>query len=600
MSDILARHRPISALRRWAPPLVVAAAFVHGLAVSWLKWGGLLVDTGRELQLPQRMLAGETLYSDLRYYYGPLSPYVNMLLYGTFGVRLEVLAWAGIASAALMCLGLYRLSRSFLNPWPSAVIAAAFLYLCAFAHLYPYPIFNFVLPYSYASTYGIVAATWSIHWLVRHVREKARATLLLSAACLTLTALTKMEILLAAFAAHAMFLAMSRSERRFTRNLHLIAYGVTAALVLGVYGVLAARTGPAIWHDNLGSALNPTIRHFSMQLMGLENVGPSVVLVALSAILLGVIIVSTRLLGRIAAEKGQSPLIYALVLGAGIIPFFCSWLLFPITFLALPFIGLGVIVVLAAHWLRQPERRTEWSAHLILWTFATVCFYRILLRCYPPGYGFFLLPPGLVALGILLFDYAPRLIGSSGWPRRVVEVAGVGLFAGSALAALQVSSNWYALHTEEIATQRGRLYTIADGIQAPAVRALSILPSETRVLALPEGAGLVFMSGLRPTPDGMFSYLPIEIYGNYDDARILAKWKTNPPDIVVMVKRQMPEYGYRGFGIDYAIDLYAWVLENYEPITGKNAAFVLMHHRTTSSADGAHRLAPDRIMEKDR
>lgn len=579
MSDFLARHRPISALLGWAPPLIVAAAFVHGLELSWLKWGGLLVDTGRELQLPQRMLAGEALYSDLRYYYGPLSPYVNMLLYRAFGVRLEVLAWAGIASAALMCLGLYRLSRSFLNPWPSAVIAAAFLYLCAFAHLLQLPIFNFVLPYSYASTYGIVAAIWSIHWLVRHVRAKSRAAFLLSTACFTLTALTKMEILLGAFAAHAMFLALANSERRYTRNLYLIGYGVTTALVLGAYGVLAARTGPALWHDNLGAMLNPATTHFSMHVIGLENVGFSIVAVALSSIALGVIIVVTWYLGHIAAKKGQSPLIYALVLGAGIIPFFAFWLLFPIPFRALPFIGLGVIVVLAAHWWRQPERRTEWSAHLILWTFATVCFFRILLRCSPISYGFFLLPPGLVALGILLFDYAPRLIGSSGWPRRVVEAAGVGLFAGAAIAALQVSNHWYALHTEEIATQRGRLYTIADGIQAPAVRALSVLPSDTRVLALPEGAGLVFMSGLRPTLDGMFSYLPVEIYGNYDDARILARWKTNPPDIVVMVKRPIPEYGYRGFGIDYAIDLYAWVLKNYEPITEKNAAFVLMRHQ---------------------
>lgn len=579
MSDFLARHRPVSALLRWAPPLIVAAAFVHCLEVSWLKWGGLLVDTGRELLLPQRMLAGEALYSDLRYYYGPLSPYFNMLLYRAFGVRLEVLAWAGISSAALMCMGLYRLSRNFLNPWPSAVVAAAFLYLCAFAHLVQYPIFNFVLPYSYASTYGIVAAIWSIHWLVRHVRERARATFLLSAACLALTALTKMEILLAALAAHAMFLAMASSERWFTRNLHLFGYGITAALVLGAYGVLVARTGPALWHDNLGAMLNPATRHFSMYIMGLENVRSFVVFVAPSAILLGVIIVVTWGGVRIAAEKGPSArIIYPLVLGAGIIPFFASWLTFPIPFRALPFIGLGVIVVLAAHWWRQPERRTEWNAHLILWIFSTVCFSRILLQCSPHGYGFFLLPPGLVALGILLFDYAPRLIGSTGWPRRVVEAAGVGLFAGAALGALQVSNNWYALHTEEIATQRGRLYTIADGIQAPAVRALSVLPPDTRVLALPEGAGLVFMSGLRPTLDGMFSYLPVELYGNYDDARILARWKTNPPDVVVMVKRPMPEYGYRGFGIDYAFDLYAWVLENYEPTTENNPAFVLMRH----------------------
>ena len=155
----------------------------------------------------------------------------------------------------------------------------------------------------------------------------------------------------------------------------------------------------------------------------------------------------------------------------------------------------------------------------------------------------------------------------------------MGFFAGAALAALLVSSRWYALHTEEIATQRGRLYMLPDGIQAPAVRVLSVLPPETRVLALPEGVGLVFMSGLRSPSDGMFSYLPDEFYGNYDESRTLARWKSDPPDVVLLVKRRIPEYGYRGFGVDYAIKPFAWILENYEPVTNREANFVLLRWR---------------------
>jgi UDP-N-acetylmuramoyl-L-alanyl-D-glutamate--2,6-diaminopimelate ligase len=30
------------------PPLVLAAAFLHNLSVSWLKWGDMMVDAGRE------------------------------------------------------------------------------------------------------------------------------------------------------------------------------------------------------------------------------------------------------------------------------------------------------------------------------------------------------------------------------------------------------------------------------------------------------------------------------------------------------------------------------------------------------------------------
>lgn len=579
MIDSRPRHQAISFLLRCAPPMLVAAAFVHGAASSWLKWGDLIIDTGRELQLPQRMLAGEALYSDLRYYYGPLSPYLNMVLYRIYGVRVEVLAWAGISSAALMCLGLYRLTRNFLGSWPSATVAASFVYLCAFAHLNSSPIFNFVLPYSYASTYGIVAATWSVHWLVLHIRRKVSAHFLLSVACLVLAAFTKPEILLAASAAHAAFLVSARTERQLSPKLHLSAYGIAAVLVVGIYGSLAAQVGPGLWHDNLGGMLNPTFRHFSLIVMGLHYAGDAAAIVTLSAIAFGTLFLATRVLARLAAREGRPNTRCALVLGAGSSSFFACLIVLRMPFSALPFIGLGVIAVLAVLWWRQPERRAEWNAHIVLWIFASACCARILLRCSPINYGFYLLPPGLVALGVLLFDYAPRHLGATGWPRRVVEAAGMGFFAGAALAALLASSSWYALHTEELATQRGRLYMLPDGVQAPAVRALSGLPPETRVLAVPEGAGLVFMSGLRSPHGSTFSFLPVESYGSYNDRQILARWKSDPPDVVLLVKRPMPEYGYRGFGIDYAIEPFAWILKNYEPATNPEAGFVLLRRR---------------------
>ncbi len=63
--------------------------------MSWREWGDLCVDTGRELDLPRRLAEGQLLYRDARYYYGPLPPYVNALLYRVFGVHLDVLVWAG-------------------------------------------------------------------------------------------------------------------------------------------------------------------------------------------------------------------------------------------------------------------------------------------------------------------------------------------------------------------------------------------------------------------------------------------------------------------------------------------------------------------------
>jgi hypothetical protein len=404
---------------------------------------------------------------------------------------------------------------------------------------------------------------------------------------LVLVAFTKLEILLAASAAHAAFLVSVLIGRQLSPKLYLSAYGIAAALVVGIYGSLAAQVGPALWHDNLGSMLNPTVRHFSLIVMGLHYAGDSAAIVALSAVAFGTLFLTTRVLARLAAREGRLTTRCALVLGAGSTTFFACLIVLRMPFSALPFIGLGVIAVLAVFWWRQPERRAEWNTHIVLWTFASACFARILLRCSPINYGFYLLPPGLVALGVLLFDYAPRHLGATGWPRRVVEAAGMGFFAGAALAALLASSSWYASHTEEIATQRGRLYMLPDGVQAPAVRALSGLPPETRVLALPEGAGLIFMSGLRSPHGGMFSFLPVEFYGGYNDRQILDRWKSDPPDVVLLVTRPMPEYGYRGFGIDYAIELFAWILENYEPANNRDAGFVLLRRKKADTYHGA-------------
>ena len=67
----------------------MTAAFLCGLAASWQRWGGPLIDCGREMNQPLRLASGEQLYSDVRHIYGPLSPYLHAALY-RLGVQLSV------------------------------------------------------------------------------------------------------------------------------------------------------------------------------------------------------------------------------------------------------------------------------------------------------------------------------------------------------------------------------------------------------------------------------------------------------------------------------------------------------------------------------
>ena len=73
------------------PLALMLALFLTMLATSWQRWTSVIADSGRELDLPLRLLRGETLYQDIHYLYPPFSPYFNALLYRIFGAHLNVL-----------------------------------------------------------------------------------------------------------------------------------------------------------------------------------------------------------------------------------------------------------------------------------------------------------------------------------------------------------------------------------------------------------------------------------------------------------------------------------------------------------------------------
>ncbi len=560
------------------PWLVIAAAFVHALAVSWRKWGDVCVDTGRELDLPRRLAEGQLLYRDARFYYGPLAPYLNALLYRIFGIHLDVLVWAGIASAALMTLAIYRLARFFVPRWASAALAVAFIYLCAFAHLYVGAIFNFVLPYTFAATYGIVAAAWSLVFLIGHVRSGREASFLLSAACLALSALSKVEAFVPAAAAHAVFAGSLFWTRPRRRALYFGGYAAALALVLAVYGGLWLSVGPMLWRNNLLGVVNQGSEKFVLWVMGVLSLKESLRAVGLSSLLLAMMLAVGLLVSRVLVRrKLPAAAAWAVVAASGLAAWFGYrlWQLH-VHFRALPVAMTIVLAALAVLYARQPDRRAEWLAHLLLWVFGFACLWRIPLNARPHHYGFYLLPVGLVCLGVLLFAYAPRLAGGGPWPERVFAAAGLGMLAASISLAVVDSKQLYALHTDEVSTPRGRLRIINRWrLEGPAIRALSRLPPETRLATVPQGAGLLYFAGLREG-DSMFSYLPMEVVDGAADADLLSRLKGNPPDVVAWVGIPMEEFGSYGFGYDYAARSMAWIRAEYAPVSDPSAAIVFM------------------------
>src|SRR5437867_1449084 len=127
----------------------LAVNFALDIVITWRLWGTAVLDCGREMNQPLRLLNGEMLYSDVRHIYGPLSPYLNAFLFWLFGPSLDVLYASGIVCAALIVALVYRISRRFMDAPASAAAASIVIWACVVSQWSSY-----VLPYTYAAVHG--------------------------------------------------------------------------------------------------------------------------------------------------------------------------------------------------------------------------------------------------------------------------------------------------------------------------------------------------------------------------------------------------------------------------------------------------------------
>src|SRR5688572_6654889 len=99
---------------RLRPQYFIVLTFAVMLIASWQRWTSLIVDIGRETDLPFRILNGEMLYRDVHYIYPPLSPYFNAFLFKVFGEHLDTLSYSGIFFAMLLTFLCYRIARKIM------------------------------------------------------------------------------------------------------------------------------------------------------------------------------------------------------------------------------------------------------------------------------------------------------------------------------------------------------------------------------------------------------------------------------------------------------------------------------------------------------
>jgi len=556
--------------RRLAPYGLPVLAAIAALAVSWQSWIDPFVDSGREMDVPWRLLQGERLYGDVTYYYGPLGPWVNALALRLFGNGWLSLELVCAALSALIFVLLFRLTRragGLLSAVTATTLAAA---VCIAAPRGG----AFVFPYSSSSLFALAGGLLALDAAAAPGRRRRWLAALGVAVALA----SRLEIGTAA--AIALVLAGIRSRHREETRADAQAVALGALIAGGVYGVaLAAIPASSPLADGpFGPILGMPKEwaYLYRMISGLEQPGNASARILVSLLLDGLLLAAAAWwalprtadrppTARPAADRPARTPRFAiaglLLLAAYLLSPWCdSAKNLPPLLDVLPPVALAAALAL----LRRPLEARARSQFLLFFFSAAVAsrvFFRIEVGPRMGPHTSLAIPGLLATAAVLVFDLlAPRLPAPEVFRRRLAAV-----FAVAGILFL------YRVERLDHRPQIAELRTAAGDLRLPAAKAAAIArtleylqgrarPGDT-LTAFPESGFFNFVTGLR-SPLRQDLIVPGVLSGSREAAAV-RRIDAAGPKYILLCNRTTAEFGPAAFGRDYAVQLWSDVGRHY-------------------------------------
>lgn len=531
---------------RHADVLLLLVLFTSLAALSWRRWASFDGDLNREWTAPARVAAGERLYRDVSYYYGPLVPWTEGAAFRLLGARVGTAVGYGLLAALGTLLALQAGARGFLPPAGRLAVASTAAGVFAFAPENG----AFPAPYSLSAllSVGLAWASWA---LARKGRDGAASV------TAGLALLSKVEALPA-----LLFAGLATAPRRRLR-FACVAIGAAAAgyawAVRGLPVEELVRYGP-LRH----AALPPEFRELYLRVSGLH---PALLPGALHGLLAGSLLLGGFLAG-LSGLLARRPL-RAAAGAAGLLAGVPLWLsrapepLLTTLVRSLPALLLAAFLLALLRAREDEGARDAALAAGIGLSFA----WRTALWTVPSfPYAPLAIVSGLPAVAWLASSAAPRLV--AGERRRAASALLCLPFLLAPLAFLPRLVEFYASPREEVSGPRGRwlppgedgaLYqAVLDRLQRLGVR-------DGSLVVVPEATALGFLLGVR-SPLRLEQLLP----GHLDDGadrETARRLEEARPRFVVVLPRGTAEYAGSAFGVDHGRLTAGVISRDYAPVT---------------------------------
>jgi hypothetical protein len=526
----------------------VAAVAAALLSLTWRRWIDPVIDLGRDLYIPEAMAGGARLYEDLLYFYPPLAPSLLAAFVALFGSSLALYTAVGIATAAAAGAALHTLTR--ITTGRLAAIWALLFFVTL--HMTGASTWgaNFIFPYAHAATFGMTFFLAFAASLARHLfGARTQASGAAAVAFAVLSAWCKIEYAFAVVVVLAVAVVVYDLALRFAGG---FAAGAALAGALFSWRHGGGSEGHHWIRDNVfaSSLLSGDSSAFfysqvSGTAAGWKSIGGLLAGAALVAAAVGLLVAADRALRR------RAPVAALAWLFLLVVPFLL--LLRGLFFLGWPLLFL--LLVPAA----VRERGATPLAFLL--TVALASSVRIVLSHGPWWYGFVLMIPSYPAILHVLMRWLP----ARGVYRPRLALAWLALFTTIAAGGAMEGVAKHRAKSYRIDTPRGVWFDFPS--RGETVSSLlgwiGSRPAGETMAVLPEGLAINWFAG-RETPLSFHTFTPIEVDEPGTEQRIVNELRERPPSIVVLVPRDVREFGYQGLGIDYGHRIMTLLREEYE------------------------------------
>lgn len=504
---------------------------ILGLLFFCGHYQGILIDFGREVYYPQRILQGKILYKDLFNIYGPLAYQINAVLYKFFGAKLSTLYGAGVLCSLLTVSGIFLIAKKFLSEFLSFGIGLFSLAVGVTTSV----IFNFHFPYSWAVLYGLVAFLFSLYFLLNFCDDKNSTNLCISSFLAGICITCKYDFIL--YGIIVLFLIIK--EKNFKALLSFLSVPFISFGILFIQGLrlsdlanflivikaMAKSKTLTYFYQNSGIYFHPKALVTDF-LLFLKFVIP------FSAILAGVYLFNRNKIGSISLQ-------------------IFGWVTFLWFFTEKYQIAFGFLPLVLLIFALFSYKKFDFKLFILVLSALAAgakVFWVLILQ----SYGNYYVPIILIAFLALLFTYLPKKL------EKVVAIyviiAGLFIFI----------SNFSALSLPQykITTERGTIYTqkyIADSTN----QLINFLKNQNgNAVIFPEGMSVNFLSNTI-SDDYYNSLLPLYVE-TFTEEKIINHYRENLPEYVIFNNLNMKDYYFKYICEDYALDFCRFVKDNYE------------------------------------